>query len=379
MTRKVYSRRLAALAAVLALVLTLSGPAYGTTSGMGNFKKVAEYTGFPDVDASAWYAADVRKAYELGIINGKAGGYFDPTGNITLAEAITMAAKVAAIYNGDAFVPGGSPWYENAVRYAVQEGITYDGEYLDYSMTATRADLAGLLSFTLPAREFARINRVAWIPDVTFQTHYANYIYQMYNAGVLTGNAAGSFQPDSPITRAEAAAIINRVAVPSSRKSFSLTTHAPGEVVTSANGNFQVCVPQNAGWVVDANDIFEGGSSGFSCRLDGGTALFEVVTFDKHELEGLTSENVANLYHSYISEDLDGTIEKDIYLSLARGLVSYAIDYTYEVDGVAYAGRCHWVENSTNYYMVELGYSEHCTDAQYAKLYDLFYSFDMAL
>ena len=55
---------------------------------------------FADVKSSAWYAENVKTAYELGFMNGKSAGKFDPNGNVTVAEGITMAARLHAIYNG---------------------------------------------------------------------------------------------------------------------------------------------------------------------------------------------------------------------------------------------------------------------------------------
>ena len=65
------------------------------------FEKVNTYdNNFADVKDSNWFAKDVKSAYELGFMNGKAEGQFDPNGNVTIAEGITMAARVNAMFNG---------------------------------------------------------------------------------------------------------------------------------------------------------------------------------------------------------------------------------------------------------------------------------------
>ena len=65
------------------------------------FEKVNTYNGnFSDVADNAWYAENVKTAYELGFMNGKSEGKFDPNGNVTVVEAITMASRLHAIYNG---------------------------------------------------------------------------------------------------------------------------------------------------------------------------------------------------------------------------------------------------------------------------------------
>ena len=63
------------------------------------FEKVNTYNGsFADVAATSWYAENVKTAYELGFMNGKSEGSFDPDGNVTVVEGITMASRLHAAY-----------------------------------------------------------------------------------------------------------------------------------------------------------------------------------------------------------------------------------------------------------------------------------------
>jgi len=56
------------------------------------------------------------------------------------------------------------------------------------------------------------------LPDVNNATPYAQSIIMLYEAGVIGGSdTAGTFNPGNYITRAEAAAIISRVILPSER------------------------------------------------------------------------------------------------------------------------------------------------------------------
>ena len=74
-----------------------------------SFEKVNTYNGnFSDVADTAWYAENVKKAFELGFMNGKSEGKFDPNGNVTVAEAITMASRVNAICYGREIKSGSS-------------------------------------------------------------------------------------------------------------------------------------------------------------------------------------------------------------------------------------------------------------------------------
>ncbi len=110
---------------------------------MGNFKKVYDYPGFSDVYADKWYANDVREAYELGLIRGEPGSKFNPEGHVTVAEALTMASRIYGIYSGEGFTldSSRSPWYTDAVEFALDIGIITESDYTDYEAEATRADL----------------------------------------------------------------------------------------------------------------------------------------------------------------------------------------------------------------------------------------------
>ncbi|NLY50909.1 MAG: S-layer homology domain-containing protein, partial [Firmicutes bacterium] len=74
-----------------------------------------------------------------------------------------------------------------------------------------------IFAHALPESELTAIsNRIP--PDVAATDKYADEILILYAAGVLCGNdEAGTFAGECAITRAEAAAIITRIALPSVR------------------------------------------------------------------------------------------------------------------------------------------------------------------
>ena len=88
----------------------------------------------------------------------------------------------------------------------------------DYEKPVTRAEMAFFFASALPEMLFAPQNTVIKLPDVDGDAQYGAQIMALYRAGVLAGSdEAGSFNPDNNITRAEAAAIISRVALPKTR------------------------------------------------------------------------------------------------------------------------------------------------------------------
>jgi len=200
--------RLLALTLALVLAVGLATPASAA---------------FSDVPAGAWYAADVGDVQKYGIIEGVGGDRFSPQGTLTLAQAITMTARIRG--SGSATAPASGPWYQPYVDYLARTGICQPGEFgTDYDSPCPRLTMARLFDRVFPMRTEQTLNTVETIPDVA-DTAANQAVYHLYRQGILTGSDAyGTFHPDRAVTRAETAAILNRLLDASKRKTFSLQT-----------------------------------------------------------------------------------------------------------------------------------------------------------
>ncbi len=232
-------KRLLSLLLTGALCLSLSAPALA--AGLENFQKTNTYTAgqFTDIPAGEWYAANVQAAYELGLMEGSSATTFNPSGNLTIAEALVLACRLHSTYVGDGatFAGSGGAWYQPYVDYAVENGIITANAYSSYIATATRAQFASILAAALPAEALTAINSVTALPDVAADAAYAPAVLSLYNAGVLTGSdSAGSFKPDTTIQRSEVATIVTRMADPSLRRTFTLTPAEGTGTQPSASG-----------------------------------------------------------------------------------------------------------------------------------------------
>lgn len=189
------------------------------------FSASTDYYGFLDADESAWYGSQqqgvIKSVVQLGIMNGYTDGTFHPIGNITLSEAIKMAAVVHATCNNQTIsfsASDGGKWYDAYLNYCVKNRIVSSDEYSSLDAYATRAQIAHI--FAKATSDFAVVNDVDYdyIPDVSERSEYADEILALYRAGILTGDErTRAFRPSDTITRAEAAAIISRVALPTTR------------------------------------------------------------------------------------------------------------------------------------------------------------------
>lgn len=189
------------------------------------FSASTDYYGFLDADESAWYGSQqqgvIKSVVQLGIMNGYTDGTFHPIGNITLSEAIKMAAVVHATCNNQTIsfsASDGGKWYDAYLNYCVKNRIVSSDEYSSLDAYATRAQIAHI--FAKATSDFAVVNDIDYdyIPDVSERSEYADEILALYRAGILTGDErTRAFRPSDTITRAEAAAIISRVALPTTR------------------------------------------------------------------------------------------------------------------------------------------------------------------
>ena len=178
---------------------------------------------FTDVKSSDWFYGDVTDVQRYGIINGVGNGRFDPQGTLSLAQAITMAARTHAYLRGQTIENYGSVWYQPYVDFAAQKGICSAGEFgTNYNAACSRLTMALLFARVVPSDTKTVINDIKTLPDVTYSSKTAP-VYDLYRYGILTGSdAQGSFKPDKSITRAETAAILNRVLDTGKRKKVEL-------------------------------------------------------------------------------------------------------------------------------------------------------------
>ena len=184
---------------------------------------------FGDVRPEDWFSQPVATVYEYGIMTGtgpiqpgSAVNGFSPQSSITLAEVVTIAARLhssARDLEINATPQPGQFWYQPYVDYALEHKIGSRMILRNVDRPASRQVVAYLLTNALPITEYDAL-ALAMVPqDVDSDNPFAAFILQLYNAGILQGSdASGSFEPFRTITRAETSAILARMLQPSLRK-----------------------------------------------------------------------------------------------------------------------------------------------------------------
>jgi len=228
------NKRLISILIAALLSLNLVIPALGVAS-LSNFDRVRTYDDrFSDLSPGLWYYDSVRNAYEYGIMDGRSAGLFNPSGRLTIAESIKLAVCLHQdYYAGVADFSNGTPWYKPYVDYALSHDIITD-KYKNYNAVATRSDFAVIITGAMPNEALTPINSIpdGAIPDVDEGYSYGKAVYRLYRAGILTGyEKNGAFYPGRSLSRAEAAAIIERIVDTDSRRTLALATPMTAEQI----------------------------------------------------------------------------------------------------------------------------------------------------
>lgn len=184
---------------------------------------------FVDVRSTDWFYDNVAALYEMGLTNGQGdSAHFAPHSDMTVAEVLTMAARLRSLYdfgNSEAgagfFQTEDAIWYAPYVAYLKYTRVI--GNELDHRLPfpATRAEVAHILANALPDEIFEDINADVvtvgyamgrYIRDVNDYTPYRGEILSLYRRGIVNGvDSIGSYDPYSMISRSEVAAMVTRM------------------------------------------------------------------------------------------------------------------------------------------------------------------------
>ncbi len=164
---------------------------------------LAAYT---DVDATLWYAPAIRFVTTTGAMTGTGAGQFSPHTNITRAMVMKLIANMAG---ADTTPAEGEQWYDKAVAWAIENGIS-DGS--NPSSPCERQDLAMML-YNYVCKQGGGFTG-AWMfllenPDASEIKDAADEaMHWMVMHKVLNGDEQGRLLPTGYATRAQMAQIL---------------------------------------------------------------------------------------------------------------------------------------------------------------------------
>lgn len=154
---------------------------------------------FSDVDDTSWFKEAVDYVIKNGIFKGTSSTTFSPDSIMTRAMAMKMLANIAG-----ADTEGGNTWYEKAVEWSINEGIS-DGS--DAESEITREQLVTLLyRFSKASSADADLSPFS---DSSEISDYAEDAFKWaYKNGIIRGMGDGTLNPKGKATRAQVASMI---------------------------------------------------------------------------------------------------------------------------------------------------------------------------
>lgn len=184
---------------------------------------------FADIDTVPWTgaAAIMEQAYSYGLLNGyviDGVRYAKPNASLAYSEAVQLAYSIMKVYTGEEVnstvtakwlqimtayeIP---TWLQPAASYCLEEGFLDPinlGKLKNDTYKITREEVGILFGKALTSVFSTGTNTSLSYSDLDLiqQSSYP-YLALLYEKGVMTGDAAGTFRPNDQINRAEIAVV----------------------------------------------------------------------------------------------------------------------------------------------------------------------------
>jgi hypothetical protein len=171
--------------------------------GSRNIVIVDNSKSFTDVAADNWAADGVSFASSRGILIGTGENTFAPDATLDRRTALTGLARLAGIDT-----TGGDTWYEQAVEWAKETGIS-DGSNLEGDLP--REQLATLLYRAAGSPEVDSSD-VRYTDADQISSYATDAIAWATENGIMTGNPDGSVNPNGTANRAQYSTMLSRYA-----------------------------------------------------------------------------------------------------------------------------------------------------------------------
>ncbi|MCI8869670.1 MAG: S-layer homology domain-containing protein [Lawsonibacter sp.] len=170
---------------------------------------------FRDVADNDWFQPYVAGAVQAGMMEGVSENDFGPGRALTVAELLTIAARLNAGFYGREIPRARGEWYAPFYSYCTEWNIISTRSFAEEDMgrPATRFELAAVFDAAgCQARTSRPVNQIAngFIPGLNEHSAEGRLIYRWYRAGLVSGGDGG-FRGDAGVTRAEAAVVVCRL------------------------------------------------------------------------------------------------------------------------------------------------------------------------
>jgi len=173
---------------------------------------------FIDLDSYSWAIEEICTLYENGVVEGHSERNFMPGNNITRAEFLKIGLLhlgyvTYAVQSADFTDIAPGDWHYQYITYARSKGFVSgygDGSFHPNS-EITRAEAVTMIMNIAGIYYYDSASTTPFYSDVSNSDWHADAVAMATEHGIIEGYGDGSFRPDNAITRAEAAAIADRI------------------------------------------------------------------------------------------------------------------------------------------------------------------------
>lgn len=165
---------------------------------------------FKDVKKNAWYAKAVLEVNSKGIMKGFGDGTFKPNDTLTMAELAKIASEVA----GQRIPNHPEYWAMGHILFAQDTGLFLEKKTItakNWNVPATREQTVYAISMAAGQQDVKEVPSTSITDWNQIDNRMQSMILYAYQAGIVSGNSNGKFEPKSKVTRAEVAQILNNI------------------------------------------------------------------------------------------------------------------------------------------------------------------------
>ena len=285
-------------------------------------------TSFPDT-ANSWCAQAVEDMAQRGVISGYRDGTFRPSGKVTRGEAAKMLGAAVDVLpytlpqdGKGAFDDIGSHWARRSIRQLIVEGIIQPQDYggsFGPNQPVARVEMVRMLMRMLGFSPAGQVQS-ARFPDLgSLSAADRYYCEKAAEIGLAQGYADGFFRPDAPLTRGQAAALLQR-ALPQAYLSLEGLPSYEGDNTVPQIDEF---VPVIAGSLTAGQSQYQGRpvqiyrytlkDANASAVKEGLARYFQALNLQRYAQVGAESEAGAS---AYLFSDLQG--DQAVFVTLRQ-------------------------------------------------------------
>ena len=202
--------------------LVTPGKVYYVAAAPGAYEIVKAEEGFSDVSEDFWGADAISFTAARGLFQGVGEDEFDPSGTMTRSMLVTVLGRLAGIdpadYSGESIFSDvdAHSWYGPYVAWAAENGVVQGvgGDRFAPNDPITREQLCTMLVRYLDSDgiELPQLTNPAAFTDEDQVSDWAKDAVERFRQlGIVEGSDTGAFLPKNNASRAEVAAVFQRL------------------------------------------------------------------------------------------------------------------------------------------------------------------------